>query len=235
LAELRARASADNVAGMRRFGISSQGTLGVSVAEVRLLARDARRAVGRDPRALHEVAAELWSSSVHEAAIMATVLDEPGLVTRGQAEHWVLDLDSWDICDQLCGNLLWRCSFAWDLPAEWSTRAEPYVKRAGFVVAAQLAVKDKRADDRRFLSLLALVEREAGDARNEVKKGMNWALRQIGKRSSALNREAISCAESIKAAAGKTKPSTPGSRAALWIANDALRELRGEAVQARLA
>lgn len=234
LSELHSRANAENVAGMRRFGISTAGTLGVSMGEVRALAKDAERVVCRDPQALHRIAAELWASGVHEARIMAVVLDVPALVSREQAEDWVLDLDSWDTCDQLCGNLLWRCGFAWALSEAWSARPETFVKRAGFVVAAQLAVKDKAAKNAEFARVLQLVEREANDERNDVKKAVNWALRQIGKRNRTLNRAAIASAERIRQSAASVKPPTPGSRAARWIASDALRELRSEAVQARV-
>lgn len=234
LSELHSRANPENVAGMQRFGISAAGTLGVSVGEVRALAKQAERAVHRDSHALHQIAAGLWASGVHEARIMAAVLDVPALVSREQAEIWVLDLDSWDTCDQLCGNLLWRCSFAWALPDAWSARSETFVKRAGFVVAAQLAVKDKAAQDTGFAKLLQLVEREANDDRNDVKKAVNWALRQIGKRNRTLNLAAIAAAERIRQSAESVRPPSPGSRAARWIASNALRELKSEAVQARV-
>ncbi len=233
LSELEQRADPDNVAGMARFGISSVGTLGVTVAAVRELARDGKRALGRDPSAHHELAALLWASGVHEARIMAAVVDVPELVTYEQAESWALDLDSWDTCDQLCGNLLWRVGFAWDLPGAWAARTETFVKRAGFVVATQLAVKDKRAEDERFLPLLELVEQEAADERNDVKKGVNWALRQIGKRSSGLNAAAVACGERILAQA-PPRGGTPAEAAARWVARDALRELRSDAVRRRL-
>jgi len=226
LGELRAHANADNVAGMSRFGISTVGTLGVTMPLVRGLARDAKRALGRDKPAIHELATLLWRSGVHEARIMATVLEVPELVTREQAESWALDLDSWDTCDQLCGNTLWRVPFAWELPDAWCGRAEAFVKRAGFVVAVQL-FKDKSAVEDRYLPFLALIERECTDERNDVKKGVNWALRQIGKNGVALNAAAIECAERILA-------EHPDSASARWIARDALRELRSDAVRKRL-
>lgn len=234
LRELHARANSANVAGMQRFGISTKGTLGVSVAEVRGLARDASRGIRHQPQVLHELAGALWASGVHEARIMASVLDVPALVTREQAESWVLDIDSWDTCDQLCGNLLWRCDFAWELPVAWSVREETFVKRAGFVTVAQLAVKDKAAEDAAFIDLLVLVERESTNDRNDVKKAVNWALRQIGKRNAALNAAAIVTAERIKASADKVRPATSESRAAHWIASDALRELGSDSVRTRL-
>lgn len=224
---LRADANPSNVAGMARYGISSEGTLGVTMPTVRGIAAETKRALGRDRQARHDVALALWASGVHEARIMAAVLDEPSLVTREQAERWVLDLDSWDTCDQLCGNLLWRVDFAWDLPAAWTPRPETFVKRAGFVVATQLAVKDKTAADDRFVPFLEMVALECTDERNDVRKGANWALRQIGKRNASLNERAIATGERILA-------EHPQSSSARWIARDALRELRSDAVRARV-
>lgn len=234
LGELRSRANPDNVAGMKRFGISDVGTLGVTMTEVRALARDAKLRVGRrDVEALHDLAGLLWESGAHEARLMATVLDVPALVTRAQAERWVLDIDSWDTCDQLCGNLLWRVEFAWELPEQWTARSETYVKRAGLVTATQLA-KDKEADDERFLPLLGIASAGAFDARNDVKKGASWALRGIGKRSARLNAAAIEASEDLLTAALAVTPATEDSKAARWVARDALRELRSDAVRARL-
>jgi len=227
LGELRRLANPDNVAGMARFGISSVGTLGVTVADVRALARDAKRSLGRDKPAHHELAKLLWASGVHEARIMATVVDPPALMTRELAESWVLDLDSWDTCDGLCGNLLVATDFAWELPFAWAGRPEVFVKRAGFVMAAQLAHKDKKAADEDFAPLLELVVREATDERNDAKKGANWALRQIGKRSAGCHAMAVRTAERILEL-------HPESRSARWIAKDALRELRSDAVRERL-
>lgn len=234
LAELRSNADPDNVAGMQRFGISPVGTLGVTMTTVRGLARGAKHRIGRrDPEGLHRLAALLWKSGIHEARLMATVLDVPSLVTREQVESWVLDIDSWDTCDQLCGNLLWRVAFAWDLPAEWVARPETFVKRAGLVTATQLA-KDRIAADERFVPLLELAAQGAFDGRNDVKKGASWALRGIGKRSAVLNAAAIDVSERLLAEALAIQPATEASKAARWVARDALRELKSEAVRARL-
>ena len=158
---------------------------------------------------------------------MATFIDVPALVDEAQMEAWALDIDSWDVCDQLTNNLFRESPFAWKKAAEWPGRAEEFVKRAGFVLGATLAVHDKQADDAAFLPLLALAEREATDERNMVKKAVNWQIRQIGKRSATLNAAAIEACERILAA-------HPDSKAARWIARDALRELRSDAVRARL-
>ena len=223
LARLRARASPANVAGMARYGISTRGTLGVTVAELRRLTRDlgAAPAEGR-----HRLALDLWDSGVHEARILAAFLDEPALVGEAQAERWVRDLDSWDVCDQLCGSLLRRTAFAWRKVREWAGRKETFVKRAGFALATQLAVHDREAPDAAFLPVLALAEREAGDGRNYVRKAVSWALRGVGKRSPGLRRRAAAAARRL---AARPEPS------ARWVGRDALRELEGEAVRRRLA
>jgi 3-methyladenine DNA glycosylase AlkD len=212
---------------MARFGISSTGTLGVSMTAVRSIARDAKRELGRDPEAHHALAALLWSSRVHEGRIAASLLDDPKLVHDAQMEAWAADVDSWDVCDTLCNNLFRRAEPAWSKAAGWPLRTEEFVKRAGFVLGATLAVHDKRADDSRFLPLLALAESECTDDRNFVKKAANWQIRQIGKRSVALNVEAIASCERMLVAHAD-------SSAARWVARGALRELRSDAVRRRL-
>ena len=227
LAALRDQADPSNVAGMERYGISTVGTLGVSMPRIRAMGRDAKKRLGRDPQAQHELAAALWASRVHEARLMATLVDDPALVSEDQVERWAAELDSWDVCDQLCSNLVRRTELAWKKAAEWPARQQEFVKRAGFVLGATLAVHDKAADDPEFLPLLALAQREVTDERNLVKKAVNWQVRQIGKRSPELNVAAISTCERILS-------DHPDSKSARWVARDALRELRSDAVRRRL-
>jgi 3-methyladenine DNA glycosylase AlkD len=217
VAELESHGNPANVAGMARYGISPVNTLGVSVPVLRAMAKR----IGRD----HALALELWSTGVHEARSLAGLIDDPAMVTERQLERWAAEFDSWDVCDGVCSNLFDRTPFAASKAAEWSARREEFVKRAGFVLMAALAVHDKRAPDIRFREFLPLIEREAGDERNFVRKAVNWALRQIGKRNRALNKAAIASARRIR---------RMDSKAARWIATDALRELEGDAVQGRL-
>jgi 3-methyladenine DNA glycosylase AlkD len=194
---------------------------------VRQLAREGKRALGRDRMAHHELAARLWASGVHEARIMAALVDDPELVTRAQAECWVADLDSWDVCDQLAINLLRKTAIAWDAAKEW-TRCEPeFTKRIAFSLGATLGVHEKSVSDERFVPLLECAVREADDARNGVKKAVSWQMRQIGKRNAALNALAIAACDRILA-------QHPDSRSARWIARDVTRELRSDAVRKRL-
>lgn len=218
LAELRSYADPANVEGMTRFGIRGADVLGGP--NLPTLRRIGRR-LGRDPA----LAQALWNSGVHEARLLATLVADPGAVTRTQADTWVVGVDSWDVCDQLCSNLLDRTPFVDELITAWTGRDEEFVKRAGFALIAAVAVHDKAAPDARFLAFLGLIEREAGDGRNFVRKAVNWALRQIGKRNAALNAAAIGSAERI----------ATGFRSGRWVGSDALRELRSPSVAARLS
>jgi len=217
IAELMSLASSANVAGMARYGISTKNTLGVSIPRLRAMAKR----IGTD----HALALELWASGIHEARMLAGLIDEPAKVTEAQLESWVKDFDSWDVCDQICSNLFDKAPFAYEKTAAWTEREEEFVKRAGFVLMAALAVHDKKAPDVRFRRLLPLIEREASDERNFVKKAVNWALRQIGKRNTSLNAAAVASARRIR---------KMDSKAARWIGSDALRELESGAVQERL-
>lgn len=206
------------VRGMARFGINPENTYGVSVPELRKMAKE----TGKD----HALAGQLWASGIHEARLLAAFIDRPEMVTEAQMENWVSDFDSWDVCDQCCANLFDRTEFAHRKAAEWSEREEEFVKRAGFVLMATLSVHDKKAGDEAFIKFLPIIKREATDSRNFVKKAVNWALRQVGKRNFNLNRAAIATAEEIRQIDDKS---------ARWIAADAVRELTGEAVQKKLA
>jgi 3-methyladenine DNA glycosylase AlkD len=224
LSELRSLANPVNVAGMARFGISATNTLGISIPTLRAIAKRVRKE--HTPVERHALAQELWDSGVHEARLLAGFIDEPALVTQEQMERWALDFDSWDVVDQVCSNLFDTTPFAHAKAVKWSERDEEFVKRAGFVLMAALSVHDKRADDAAFLCFLPIIQREACDDRKFVKKAVNWALRQIGKRNASLNAAAIQTGEKIK---------TLDSRAARWIAADALRELTSEALQRKIA
>ncbi len=219
LKELRSKADPTAVEGMKRFGISGGKIYGISVPELRSIAKS----LGSD----HQLAAELWRTGVHEARILASMVDDPKLLTAAQMEIWVQDFDSWDLCDHCCGNLFDKTKFAFEKAKEWSTRKAEFEKRAGFALIAELAVHDKSSTDPKFEEFLALIEKiGAEDDRNFVKKAVNWALRQIGKRNSRLNTKAIKVALRML----EKKESPAGS----WIASDALRELRSEPVQKRL-
>jgi len=215
--KLRSLADSEAVKGMARFGIAAEGTLGVTVPVLRKMARE----TGKD----HHLAQQLWDSGIHEARLLASFIDIPGAVTEEQMESWVKDFDSWDVCDQCCGGLFDRIAFAYKKANEWSAREEEFVKRAAFALMAGLAVHDKDADDTAFLNFLPIIKRESTDGRNYVRKAVNWALRQIGKRNKVLNTAAIKAAEEIKEI---------DSKSSRWIASDAIRELNSDTVQGRL-
>lgn len=217
LREMRAKADPKAVEGMARFGISAQKTLGLSIPTLRGFAKR----LGTN----HTLALALWKSGIHEARILAAMVDDPAKVTVKQMDNWVEEFDSWDVCDQCCGSLFDKTLYAYDKAVEWSERKEQFVKRAGFVMMAELAVHDKEAEDLKFLEFSDAIELGSTDSRNFVKKAVNWAVRQIGKRNLSLNKEAQKLAVRI---------SRLDSPSAKWVASDALRELRSNAVQARL-
>jgi len=226
--ELAAKASEESRAGMARYGINVASAFGVSVYELRRMAK----VLGTD----HELALALWDTGNHEARTLASMVDDPAAVTEAQMERWAAAFDSWDVCDQVTSNLFDKTPFAYDKVREWSAAKDEWVKRAAFATAAALAVQDKAAPDERFFAILALVQREAGDGRNFVKKAVNWALRNIGKRNLVLHAAAIDTAESILAAAEALAAADrrdPAARSARWVARDALRELRSDKVLRR--
>lgn len=221
LRELKSLRSPDNVAGMARYGIVTKKAFGVPASELKRIAKEVKKAVSDR----HEFALKLWATGIHDARGIAYLIDDPKRVTEEQMDAWAADFDNWAITDGTCGHLFCRTPFAYKKAFEWSRRDEEFVKRAGIVLIAGLTVHDKKADDVRFAELLPILEREAGDDRNFVKKAVNWSLRQIGKRNLALNKLAIETAERIRA---------QKTTSARWIAADALRELTAEKTRERL-
>ena len=206
------------VKGMARFGINPENTYGVSIPNLRKVAKEA----GKD----HALAQKLWASGIHEAHILASMIDDPKMVTEEQMEDWVRDFDSWDVCDQVCMNLFEKVPLAWQKIIDWSEREEEFVKRTAFALIACLTWHDKKALDEKFIKLFPVIIKGATDERNFVRKAVNWALRNIGKRNLSLNKAAINTAKEIQRI---------DSKAARWIASDTLRELTSEAIQKRLA
>jgi len=202
---------------MARFGIAVEQRFGWSMPDLRKLSKE----LGHD----HALALELWRSGIADARILAGLVAEPARLTEEQTEAWVKDINSWDVCDQVCMNLFEKAPFAWRKVREWAGRDEEFVKRTAFSLLACLAWHDKKAKDEQFIELFPVVKAAAVDERNFVKKAVNWALRNIGKRNARLNAAAIQAARDIQRL---------DSKAARWIASDALRELGGDAVQARL-
>jgi len=205
---LKQKSNPTHLAGMKRYGIDSSKALGIPLPELRKIAKGIKKD--------HELALTLWKTSLHEARILASLVDIPVKVTTEQFDAWTADFYSWDLCDQVCGNLFDRTPFAIEKAIAYSAREEEFVKRAGFVLMAEYAVHQKKANDEIFINFLQIIEREACDGRNFVKKAINWALRQIGKRNGALRIHAIESANRILAKECK---------AAKWIASDALNEL----------
>lgn len=215
---LYAAADSDRLEGMNRYGISIEKRMGVKVPEMRKIAKQ----VGVD----HTLALELWQTGIPEAMIVASMVDDPAAVTEAQMEDWVVDFNSWDVCDQVCMNLFEKTPFAWTKINEWVKREQEFVKRAGFALIACLAWHDKSSPDENFIELIPLINIGATDDRNFVKKAVSWALRNIGKRNRNLNRVVLEAAENLKASESKT---------ARWIGSDTIRDITSPAAQRRLA
>lgn len=203
--------------GMSRYGINTDKAFGVSIPKLRLLAKQ----IGTN----HKLAIELWGADFHETKILASMIDDPKELTEEQLESWVKDFDSWDICDQVCNNLFWKNTLSYNKSFEWCKRDEEFVKRAGYVLMAVFAVHDKTRRDEDFLKFLSEIYKGSTDERIYVKKAVNWALRQIGKRNIFLYKNAIEYALNIQRI---------DSKSAKWIAADALRELQNPKILERI-
>jgi len=217
LDKLKVKAKPENVGGMARYGMTAERRLGVSVPDMRKIAKE----LGKN----RKLALELWKTGIPEAKIVAAMIDEPEKLTEKQMEDWVKDINSWDVCDQVCMNLFEKTPLAWKKILDWSKRKEEFVKRTAFALIACLAWHDKKVEDEKFIELFPVIKQGATDERNFVKKAVNWALRNIGKRNPNLNKAAIKAAKEIQQIDSKT---------AHWVSSNAIKELESEAVQRRL-
>ncbi len=217
LEKLKKKARPDQLEGMARYGLAVEKRLGVSIPELRLLAKE----IGKN----HKLALELWKTGIDEAKILAAMIDDPLKLTEQQMEDWVKDINSWDVCDQVCMNLFEKSPLAWKKIHDWSNREGEFVKRTAFSLIACLAWHDKKTADDKFIALFPVIREGATDERNFVKKAVNWAMRNMGKRNRNLNKAVVDIAKEIQKL---------DSKSARWIATDAIKELESEAVQRRL-
>lgn len=215
--QLKSMGDPESVKGMARYGINPKNNLGISIYKLRPLAKD----IGKD----HELALRLWESAIHDARLLAVFIEDPAKVTSNQMDSWAQDFDSWDVCDQACTSLFDVTPHAWKKVFEWAERDEEFVRRAAFSIIAGLAVHDKKSDDGKFENFFPIIKRKSTDDRNYVKKAVNWALRNIGKRNIYLNEKAIETAKEIQKI---------DSKSAKWVASDAIRELTSEKVQKKV-
>lgn len=213
--------SKKGVDGLAYFGIADQKSFGVSAPVLKQFAREVKKEA--DDR--HVLAQDLWETGIYDARAVAFLIDDPKRVTKKQMDAWANDFDNWATVDGACGYLFCRTPFAYEKAFDWAEKKPEFLKRSGFSMMAYLAVHDKKAGDEKMIAFLPIIEKHSDDDRNFVRKAVNWALRQIGKRNQNLNKLAIESAERIK---------FQNTRSARWIAADALRELRSEAVKARL-
>jgi len=217
LKKLKSLSDPEAVEGMARYGINPKNNLGVSIYKLRPIAKE----IGKD----HDLALKLWDSGIHDARLLAVFIADPAKVTGEQMDSWAKDFDSWDICDQACTSLFDLTPLVWRKVVEWAGRDEVFVKRGAFSLIAGLAVHDKKASDKKFERFFPLIKKHSIDDRNYVKKAVNWALRNIGKRNLGLNKQTIKLSKEIQKI---------DSKSAKWIARDALRELTSEEVKQRL-
>lgn len=217
VAQLKQLQHKDAAKSLAYFGIEAQHVLGIRLPQLRKLAKE----IGQE----HTLALELWQTKYHEAKLLATMLAEPKCFSMSQADDWVKDLYSWDVCDQLCCNLLWKTPYAWELPKHWVQDEQEFVRRAGLVMIAQLVIHQKKATAEALMNFIPLLESYAADERNFVKKAVNWSLRELGKRKPALHKPCIDLCERLL---------QTNSKSAHWIARDALRELQKESTLKRL-
>ena len=217
MAQLKSMGDPKNVEGMRRFGIKSENNFGNSVTTLRNYAKK----IGKN----HCLAVKLWESGIRDARMVAACIENPETISEEQVDNWVHGLDSWDICDHCCGHFFDKTPFAYKKVREWTKSNELFVKRAGFSLIAWLAVHDKKKDDYEFVDFLKIIERESTDERKYIRKSVNWALRQIGKRNTDMNKKALEVSRKIQKIDNKT---------AKWIASDAIRELTSEKVKQKL-
>jgi 3-methyladenine DNA glycosylase AlkD len=214
---LQLLANPENVKGMARYGINQKNNLGISIYQLRPLAKE----IGTS----HALALKLWDSQIHDARLLACFIDDPKKVTTEQMDSWVEDFDSWDICDQACTSLFDRSPLTYEKVYQWADHEKEFVKRAAFSLIAGLAVHDKNATDKDFERFFPLLLKHAVDERNYVKKAVNWALRNIGKRNLSLNKKALKTAKEINKL---------NSKSARWIGSDAIRELTSQKVHQKL-
>ena len=215
--QLKSMGNPKNVEGMARYGINPKNNLGISIYKLRPLAKE----IGIN----HELSLKLWESGIHDARLLAVFIANPSQVTEEQMDSWAKDFDSWDVCDQACTSLFDLTPHANKKVFEWAENEREFVKRAAFSIIAGLAVHDKKSDDRKFEKFFPIIKRESTDDRNYVKKAVNWALRNIGKRNKNLNKKAIKTAKEIQKF---------DSKSAKWIASDAIRELTHDKVKNKI-
>lgn len=216
--KLKSYKSPKNIEGMARFGINPKYALGINIPVLRKLAKEIRNnpQFKNSPQKLHLLALKLWGSKIHEVRILASMIDCPNLITTKQMDKWIKDFNSWDLCDQTCMNLFWKHPAAYKKAVEWTSLKPEFERRAGFSLMAVLAWHDKLAPDSKLIKFFPYIKKYSIDERNYVKKAVNWALRQIGKRNKNLRRESIKLAKDIQKLNNIT---------AKWISSDALREL----------
>ncbi|MBK7691153.1 MAG: DNA alkylation repair protein [Bacteroidetes bacterium] len=220
ISHLKSLENVANQEGMKRYAIGNDNTLGIGLPVLRNLAKTYKKVANR-----HSIAKELWDSTIHEAMILSGMVADPKLLTKEEMDAMTHQFYSWDLCDQTCNNLFQKTDFFIEKAFEYSHSDKEFVKRTGFVLMVQYAVHHKKSNDDLCIRFLKRMEEESSDARNFVRKAVNWCLRQIGKRNAYLHPIALEAAYRI------LEQDTPSAK---WIARDAIRELENEKIIKRL-
>lgn len=197
----------------KKFAIVANNSLGIYHNDLKVLAKQ----INKDK----QLAVQLFDSGIYEARILCSKLYNVNDLTEELMEKWVVTFENWEICDSFCMGLFAKSKLAVSKAIEWTSRKNEFEKRAGFTIIAAYCMADKKASNEIFKQFFPVIQREATDDRIYVKKAINWALRNIGKRNKDLNKMAIMIANDLIKLNNKT---------ATWIAKDALKELQSDKV-----
>lgn len=197
-----------------KFGVISNNSLGIYHKDLKELAKK----IGKDSL----LAIQLFESGIYEARILCSKVFNPKDLTESLMEKWVRTFENWEVCDSFCMGVFAKSDLALTKILEWSKREEEYQKRAAFAIMAAYCMADKTSNNELFRQFFPIIETASLDNRLYVKKAVNWALRNIGKRNVDLRKEAILVANKIQKLESKT---------AVWIAKNALNELQKEGVR----
>lgn len=208
ISELKSLSSEKYKANVVKLGIPEGCSLGVSTGEVRKLAKTVKKS--------NDLAYELWHTGYHEARLLAVLVFDPKTLSVCNAGALMEDVISWDLCDHLCKNLLIKIKGYETLIGPWCASDKIYIKRAAFTLMASAAVHEKALPEALVDTYFSLIETYSVDDREHVKKAVSWALRELGKMDMDHRQKAMTVAQRL---------SETGSKAQVWIAKDALKEL----------
>ncbi|MGH1334656.1 MAG: DNA alkylation repair protein [Aureispira sp.] len=191
----------------QKFGVHAQQTLGIYQADLKALAKELPKN--------KTLALDLYKSGIYEARILCAKIFPLKELDGEQMEVWIKDFENWEICDTFCMGLFAKGPLAASKIYAWANKEREYERRASFATLAAYCMAAKKVENASFRPFFSLIEAAADDERLYVKKAVNWALRNIGKRNIDLHQEAQACAERLL-----LRP----EKSAQWIGKDALKQ-----------